>query len=343
MTVTNKEELRELQEEVTKYSKLFEALRKEISEQVIGQHDVVTLLFVALLHGGHVLLEGVPGLAKTTMIQTIASLFGGSFGRIQFTPDLLPSDLIGNQIYNQQTGTFYTRKGPVFCNMLLADEINRAPAKVQSALLECMQERQVTIAGESHVLPEPFFVMATQNPLEHAGTYELPEAQKDRFLFNILITYPERSNERELMMRSKSNMSRSVTSICSLEQLSILRKIARRIYVDDKIVEYILDLVSVTRINHVPEEFVEYEADDLNVMRNWIQTGVSPRASLSLMEAAQVYAFIRGRAYVIPDDIQVLAFPVLRHRISLTFEAEAQGQTPDSVIQFLLDRVKVKA
>ncbi len=299
----------------------------QISERVVGQHAMVERLLIALLTGGHVLLEGVPGLAKTLTVRTLAETVRTSFSRIQFTPDLLPADVIGTQVFDQKTATFSVKRGPIFANIVLADEINRAPAKVQAALLEAMQEKQVTIGGTSFKLDEPFLVLATQNPIEQEGTYPLPEAQVDRFMLKLRVGYPTRTEEREIMRRMASGDPISVQAVASPEQLLATRKAIAGLFLDDRLVEYIVDLVHATR---TPAEA------GLKDVAPLIEYGASPRATIALAQAARAHAYLRGREFVSPDDVKAIAPDVLRHRVLLTFEAEAEDVTSDDVIERVL-------
>ncbi len=307
-------------------------LREEIGKVIVGQRYVIDRLLIGLLANGHVLLEGVPGLAKTTAVKTLADAVDADFRRIQFTPDLLPADLIGTLIYNPRDGDFTTKKGPIFANIILADEINRAPAKVQSALLEAMQERQVTIGDETFVLPSPFLVLATQNPIEQEGTYPLPEAQVDRFMLKLSVDYPSREEERLILDRMAStDPSSQVEKVISPADVIAARKLVDSVYIDDKIKEYIIDLVVATR---------DPTAFDLD-LAPFIQYGASPRATLFLTLAAKAHAFIEGRAYVTPQDVKSIGADVLRHRIIVSYEAEAEDMTSDTVAQRIFDGVPV--
>lgn len=300
-------------------------LRQHVHQVIIGQEEMVERLIIGLIADGHVLLEGAPGLAKTLTVRTLAASLSLAFSRIQFTPDLLPADLIGTEIYNPKTGEFSTRKGPIFSNIVLADEINRAPPKVQSALLEAMQERQVTIGTESFKLPNPFLVLATQNPIEQEGTYPLPEAQSDRFLFKVKVKYPERDTERQLLEHRKQVTD--IGSMATKEQLMMCREVVSKIPIEPIILDYIVDLVRTTRDN------------TSGVFSKWIEFGASPRASLALLGASKAHALLDGRAFVTPDDIKAIVFDVLRHRILPTFEAEAEGISVDEIILQVLQRV----
>jgi MoxR-like ATPase len=308
-------------------------IREEVSKVVIGQDHLVERLLISMLCSGHVLIEGVPGLAKTLMISTLAQAMDVEFSRIQFTPDLLPGDLIGTLVYNQKTGEFTPHKGPVFANMVLADEINRSPAKVQSALLEAMQERQVTIGNESYKLDQPFLVMATQNPIEQEGTYPLPEAQLDRFLFKIVVTYPTIEEEHKVMKRmAASTPNLAVQNVINPERILEMRKRLDDIFSSEEIERYIIRLVDSTRF---PEK---YGLGDLSKL---ISHGVSPRASIALLKASKAYALLQGRDFVLPQDVKAIAMDVLRHRVSITYKAEAEGRDVEYVVQKILDTIVV--
>lgn len=310
---------------------LMEQVLYEVKRVVVGQDHFLERVLVAILAQGHLLVEGVPGLAKTLTVNTLARTVRGSFKRIQFTPDLLPADLIGTRMYNQKSGEFSTVLGPVFCNLLLADEINRAPAKVHSALLEVMQERQVTIAGESHKVPEPFLVMATQNPIETEGTYPLPEAQIDRFMMKVLIGYPSEAEEFVIVERV-TGPATAVSAIATTEQLRALQAECRKTYVDPNLIQYAVKLVSATRN---PERF------DLPELSRYLQFGASPRATINLIEGARALAFLRGRSYALPEDVTDLVPDVLRHRLVLSYEALSDAQTPDQIIKRIMQAVPV--
>jgi MoxR-like ATPase len=303
---------------------------EQVAQRVVGQQQMVERLLIALLSGGHVLLEGVPGLAKTLTVRTLAETVHTSFSRIQFTPDLLPADVIGTQVFDQTTATFSVKRGPIFANIVLADEINRAPAKVQAALLEAMQEKQVTIGGTSFVLEEPFLVLATQNPIEQEGTYPLPEAQVDRFMLKLRVGYPSREEEREIMRRMASGEVIPVRAVATPTQLLEARREIAALHLDDRLVDYIVDLVHATR---APAE------SGLADLAPLIEYGASPRATIALAQAARAHAYLRGRDFVSPDDVKALAPDVLRHRVLLTFEAEAESVTSDAVIARVLERV----
>jgi MoxR-like ATPase len=304
----------------------------ELGRVIVGQRAMLERLLIGLLADGHVLLEGVPGLAKTLSIRTLAATIAAQFHRIQFTPDLLPADLIGTMIYNQRSGDFTVQKGPIFTNLLLADEINRAPAKVQSALLEAMQEKQVTIGGHTYPLPDLFLVLATQNPIEHEGTYPLPEAQVDRFMFKLVVTYPDRRDEREVLDRMTGLEEPEASRLVDPERILAARRLVQSVYTDERIKEYVLDLVGATR------RPADARLADLAPM---IEFGASPRAAIFLLRAAKAHAFIRGRAYVTPDDIKALGLDVLRHRVILTYRADAEGLGPDALLTRIFEAVPV--
>ncbi len=321
-----------LNEKIKNESAFIDLLMNEISKVIVGQKAMVERLVIGLLGNGHVLLEGVPGLAKTLAIKTLAQSMKAKFQRIQFTPDLLPADLIGTQIYNQKDGNFLIRKGPIFSNFILADEINRAPAKVQSALLEAMQERQITIGETTFKLEEPFLVLATQNPIEQEGTYPLPEAQVDRFMLKIKISYPERAEELSIMRQNMSLVEPKVNPVISPEEILRARQLLNEIYLDEKIEKYILDIVFATRN---PKQFGLTKLSDL------ISYGASPRATINLALGAKAMAFIKRRGYVIPEDVRAICPDVLRHRIAVTYEAEAEELTSESVINEILNKIVV--
>jgi MoxR-like ATPase len=325
-------DIQKIKDQVLQYSDQLERVKTEVRKALIGQDLMLSRLLIALLTGGHVLLEGVPGLAKTTAIKALAAAIQCKFNRIQFTPDLLPADLIGTLIYNPREGAFSTRKGPIFANLILADEINRAPSKVQSALLEAMQEHQVTIGDETFVLEEPFLVLATQNPIEQEGTYPLPEAQVDRFMLKVVVDYPTAAEERKVVDVALDGLRREVHPVLSPEVLADMKQTAATIYLDDKVKDYVLDIVSATR--H-PEKF------KLKELKNLIEYGASPRASINLCLAARAHAFLVGRAYVTPQDVKDVALDILRHRVLLTYEAEAEETTSDDVIRKVLESVPV--
>jgi len=321
-----------LNEKIKQESAFIDILFNEISKVIIGQKAIIERLVVGLLGNGHILLEGVPGLAKTLAIKTLASAMKAKFQRIQFTPDLLPADLVGTMIYNQKEGNFFIRKGPLFSNFILADEINRAPAKVQSALLEAMQERQITIGETTFKLEEPFLVLATQNPIEQEGTYPLPEAQVDRFMLKVKITYPERDDELKIMRQNVNNFMPDVNPVIKSEDILKARKLVHEVYVDEKIERYILDIVFATRS---PKQF------GLNKLDDFISFGASPRASINLALGAKAMAFIKRRGYVIPEDVRAICADVLRHRIAITYEAEAEEIASENIIQEILNKIEV--
>ncbi len=325
--------IKELNERIERESLFVETLRREMGKVIVGQSHLVDTLLIGLLSGGHILLEGVPGLAKTLAITTLAKAVDADFARIQFTPDLLPADLVGTLIYSQRNEEFTVKKGPVFANFVLADEINRAPSKVQSALLEAMQERQVTIGDETYPLPKPFLVLATQNPLEQEGTYPLPEAQVDRFMLKAKISYPRKEEERDIVrMNLNGGGMPEVAKVITPDDILSARKVVEDVYMDEKIEKYIVDIIFATR------EPVEYGLDKLSAL---ISYGGSPRASISLAKAARAYAFIRRRGYVIPEDVRAVCHDVLRHRIGLTYEAEAENITQEQIITEILNSVVV--
>lgn len=325
-------DIRELNERIERHSAFVTNLETGMHQQIIGQKHLIESLLIGLLSDGHVLLEGVPGLAKTKAIKTLASLIDAQFSRIQFTPDLLPADIIGTMIYSQQDGKFVSKKGPVFANFVLADEINRAPAKVQSALLEAMQERQVTLGNETFQLPKPFLVLATQNPIEQEGTYPLPEAQVDRFMLKVVIDYPKIEEEKQIIRQNISGAKSEVRAILRTQDITEAREIVRQVYLDEKIEQYIADIVFATRY---PEKY------KLKELKDYISFGGSPRASINLALAARAYAFIKRRGYVIPEDVRAVAHDVLRHRIGLSYEAEASNITSEEIISKILNSVEV--
>lgn len=324
--------IRELNDIIASKSDFLNLIRKGMDQRIVGQKHLVDSLLIALLCNGHVLLEGVPGLAKTLAIKTLAKLVDARFSRIQFTPDLLPADVIGTQIYSVKKESFEVKKGPIFANFVLADEINRAPAKVQSALLEAMQERQVTIGDETFFLDDPFLVMATQNPIEQEGTYPLPEAQTDRFLLKVVIGYPNKEEEKAIIRQNIAGSLSPVRPVVNPQEIIEVQKIVGLIYIDEKIENYIVDIVFATR---EPAKF------GLNDLSGLISYGASPRASISLALASRAYAFLRGRGYVIPEDVRAVCHDVMRHRIGLTYEAEANNIAADEVITNILDKVAV--
>ena len=325
-------DIRELNERIERQSAFVTNLMTGMDQVIVGQKHLVESLLIGLLSDGHILLEGVPGLAKTLAIKTLASLIEAQYSRIQFTPDLLPADVVGTMIYSQKDERFIVNKGPVFANFVLADEINRAPAKVQSALLEAMQERQVTLGKETFKLPEPFLVMATQNPIEQEGTYQLPEAQVDRFMLKVVIDYPKLEEERKIIRQNISGDKVTVRPILRCDDIMEARKVVHQVYMDEKIEQYIADIVFATRY---PDKY------DLKELKDMIAFGGSPRASINLALAARAYAFIKRRGYVIPEDVRAVAHDVLRHRIGLTYEAEASNVTSEEVISKILNRVEV--
>ena len=325
--------INELNERIVRESSFVDTLTREMGKVIVGQKHLVDALLIGLLSNGHILLEGVPGLAKTLAINTLAKSVDARFSRIQFTPDLLPADIIGTQIYSQKQEEFYVKRGPIFANFVLADEINRSPAKVQSALLEAMQERQVTIGEETYRLPEPFLVMATQNPLEQEGTYPLPEAQVDRFMLKVKITYPKKQEERDIIRMNLCEGGWTEPSkVIEPDDIVKARRVVSDVYMDEKIEQYIIDIIFATR------EPQEYKLQKLAPM---IAYGCSPRASISLAKAAKSYAFIRRRGYVIPEDVRAVCHDVLRHRIGLTYEAEAENVTTEEIITDILNAVGV--
>ncbi|MDP6418729.1 MAG: AAA family ATPase [Candidatus Krumholzibacteria bacterium] len=319
----------ELNERVERESHFVREIREEVSRVIVGQQYLVDRLLIGLLCRGHVLLEGLPGLAKTLAVSSLAGAVKADYRRIQFTPDLLPADLLGTQIYDPKTGDFRTRKGPVFANFILADEINRAPAKVQSALLEAMQEHQVTLGGETHALPEPFLVLATQNPIEQEGTYPLPEAQVDRFMLKVRVGYPDRAEEKEILQRMGGMESPRVNAVIETARIEEARKLIHEIYMDEKVLDYIIALVFATR---------EPESVGLGQL---ISYGASPRATIYLAQAARAHAFLRGRGYVTPEDVKKVGLDVLRHRIIVSYEAEAEELDSDAVVLRLFDAVEL--
>ena len=324
--------IRELNDLIASKSNFVSMIRTGMDRRIVGQKHLVDSLLIALLCNGHILLEGVPGLAKTLAIKTLANLVSAKYSRIQFTPDLLPADVLGTQIYSVKKETFEVKKGPIFANFILADEINRAPAKVQSALLEAMQERQVTIGDETFPLDHPFLVMATQNPIEQEGTYQLPEAQTDRFLLKVVIGYPSKEEEKSIIRQNIFAEKMPVDAVVSLQEINEVQKIVEKIYIDEKIENYIVDVVFATR---EPSKY------GLNDLADIIGYGASPRASISLTLAARAYAFLQGRGYVIPEDVRAVCYDVMRHRIGLTYEAEANNISTDDVITEILDKVVV--
>ena len=328
----NTAEITELNERIKLQSAFVENLQAEMNKVIVGQKHLIESLLVGLLSDGHILLEGVPGLAKTLAINTLAQVVDADFSRLQFTPDLLPADLLGTMIYSRKDEEFIVKKGPIFTNFVLADEINRAPAKVQSALLEVMQERQVTIGGETYKLDEPFLVMATQNPIEQEGTYPLPEAQVDRFMLKVVIDYPKKDEEQIIMRQNIAKKFPTPNKVLSPADIIAARQVVKDVYMDEKIEKYIVDIVFATRY---PDQY------GLDSMKDLISFGASPRASISLAAAAKAYAFIKRRGYVIPEDIRSMSRDVLRHRIGLSYEAEAENVTVEDIINTILNTVEV--
>src|SRR3989338_8828852 len=325
-------DIKQVTEKVEKENALIKTLQQEMGKVIVGQNYMVERLLIALLADGHILLEGVPGLAKTLAVKTLAQAIDTPFQRIQFTPDLLPSDLLGTLIYNPKTGEFTTKKGPLFSNIILADEINRAPAKVQSALLEAMQERQITLGGQTYKVSEAFMVLATQRPLEQEGTYPLPEAQLDRFMLKLKITYPKKTEEYEIMERMAGAAVPQVRPVARPEDILRARDVVRSVYIDEKIKRYIVNIVCATRD---PEEY------KVKNLKGLIMYGASPRATIYLNIAAKAYAFLRGRAYVTPDDVKAIGLDVLRHRVIVTYEAEAEEKNSEDIVRQVFDQVEV--
>ena len=325
-------DIKELNERIERQSAFVDSITMGMDKVIVGQKHLVESLLIALLSRGHILLEGVPGLAKTLAIKTLSDLIKADFSRIQFTPDLLPADVIGTMIYSQKNEDFHIRKGPVFANLILADEINRAPAKVQSALLEAMQERQVTIGDKTYSLEEPFMVLATQNPIEQEGTYPLPEAQVDRFMLKVVIEYPKKEEEKLIIRQNLTKEQPRVEAVISTRDIIEARDVVHQVYIDEKIEKYIIDIVFATRY---PQD---YKLDDLKDM---ISFGASPRASINLALASRAYAFIKRRGYVIPEDVRAVCYDVLRHRIGLSYEAEANSLSAEEIITDILNQVEV--
>lgn len=321
-----------LNKQVQAESLFLQDLKREVSKVIVGQEDLLEKMLVALLADGHILIEGVPGLAKTLAVKTLAQAIHAQFQRIQFTPDLLPADITGTLIFNPKEGLFYPKRGPVFSNFVLADEINRSPAKVQSALLEAMQERQVTIGEKTYQLPTPFMVLATQNPVEQEGTYPLPEAQVDRFMLKVMVTYPTREEEKQILERMSTHQKEQVNTQVTPEMILKARQVTDGIYVDEKIKNYIVNLVFATR---------DPKAAGLEKLASFIAYGASPRATIFLTQAAKAYAFLNGRGYVTPEDIKAIGLDVLRHRVLLTYEAEAENVTSDQIVKQIFDAVDV--
>ncbi|MAO71728.1 MAG: ATPase [Flavobacteriales bacterium] len=325
-------DIKKINEKINKESAIIDLLSMELSKVIVGQKEMVDRLLVALLSDGHILLEGVPGLAKTLAISTLAKTIDANFSRLQFTPDLLPADILGTQIYSPKKESFSIKKGPIFSNFILADEINRAPAKVQSALLEAMQERQITIGDQSFKLEEPFLVMATQNPVEQEGTYPLPEAQVDRFMLKVMIDYPKKEEEKLIMRHNLAKEFPQAKNILKTESIISAREVVKEVYMDEKIEQYILDIIFATR---------NPEKNGLEKIKDFISFGGSPRASINLAKASKAFAFIKRRGYVIPEDVRAMCYDVLRHRIGLTYEAEAENITTEDIITELLNTVEI--
>lgn len=325
-------DVRAINEKIERESAFIDILTLEMNKVIVGQKQMIESLLIGLLGNGHILLEGVPGLAKTLAINTLSKAVQGSFSRVQFTPDLLPADVVGTMIYNMKVNDFSIKKGPIFANFVLADEINRAPAKVQSALLEAMQERQITIGDETFKLDEPFLVMATQNPVEQEGTYPLPEAQVDRFMLKVVIDYPRLQDEQVIMRQNLSGGFATVNPVISIDQIIKAREVANEVYMDEKIEKYILDIIFATRY---PEKY------NLANLKDLISFGASPRGSINLAKAAKCYAFIKRRGYVIPEDVRAVVTDVLRHRIGITYEAEAENVTSVDIINSIINEVEV--
>ncbi len=325
-------DIRELNERIERQSSFVDALTMGMNNTIVGQKHLVESLLIGLLADGHILLEGVPGLAKTLAIKTLSELIKADFSRIQFTPDLLPADVVGTMIYSQRNEDFSIKKGPIFANLVLADEINRAPAKVQSALLEAMQEKQVTIGEQTFKLPQPFLVLATQNPIEQEGTYPLPEAQVDRFMLKVVIDYPKKDEEKLIVRQNISPAKTSIAAVLSTADIVSAREVVKQVYIDEKIEKYIVDIIFATRY---PEQY------GLNNLKEMISFGASPRGSINLALAARAYAFIKRRGYVIPEDIRAVCYDVLRHRIGMSYEAEANNVTSEEVITEVLNAVEV--
>lgn len=329
--INQAEDLKQLTERIQTQNSLFLGLKREINRAIIGQEYMVERLLIGLLGNGHILLEGVPGLAKTLAIKTLSEAVQGEFSRIQFTPDLLPADVVGTMMYNIRDNDFTIKKGPIFANFVLADEINRAPSKVQSALLEAMQEKQVTIGDETMPLPKPFLVLATQNPIDQEGTYLLPEAQSDRFMLKCKIEYPDFEDEREIMRMVSTAHQPKVQQVVSIQDIIETKQLINEIYLDEKIEKYILDMVFATRF---PEKY------GLSEFKNYISFGASPRATINLAIASRVYAFLKNRSFVTPEDVKSVAKDVLRHRIGLTFEADAENMTTEEIVDEILGKIK---
>ena len=330
---TNTLDIRELNERINQKSAFIDLLTMEINKSIVGQKYMIERLLIGLLAQGHVLLEGVPGLAKTLAIKSLATAINGKFARIQFTPDLLPADIVGTMIYNQQANQFQVKKGPIFANFILADEINRAPAKVQSALLEAMQEKQISLGDNTYKLDEPFLVLATQNPIEQEGTYPLPEAQVDRFMLKIVVSYPQIEEERQIIRQNmKPDGMSKINPIIKPQDIIEARQLVREVYMDEKIEKYILDIVFATR---QPEQY------KLGKLKPLLAYGASPRASINLALASKAYAFIKRRGYVIPEDVRAVCMDVMRHRVGITYEAEAENMTSEMIVNEILNAVEV--
>ena len=325
-------DIKEINEKINKESAIIETLKLEINKVIVGQKEMTEKLLVALISDGHVLLEGVPGLAKTLTISTLSSATNANFSRLQFTPDLLPADILGTQIYSPKEEKFFVKKGPIFSNFILADEINRAPAKVQSALLEAMQERQITIGDNSFKLDQPFLVMATQNPIEQEGTYPLPEAQMDRFMIKIVLDYPSITEERDIMRYNLEKKFPSAKKVVTKKDIKQIQEIVKEIYMDEKIEQYILDIVFATRY---PEKY------GLENLKKYISYGASPRATINLGKTSKSFAFIKRRGYVIPEDVRSMCSDVLRHRIGISYEAEAENITSEDIINEIIDKIEI--
>lgn len=329
--MTDRKSSQDVQAQIREKSDVIRKLREAVGQVLVGQSQMIDRLLIGLLANGHVLVEGVPGLAKTTAVKALADAIHIDFSRIQFTPDMLPSDIIGTEMYQPQKGEFYVKKGPIFSNIVLADEINRAPSKVQSALLEAMQERQVTIGGETFTLPAPFLVMATQNPIEQEGTYPLPEAQVDRFMMKLQIDYPTKAEEKEIMLRMASGKPPKVKAVIDPKEILEARELLEDIRIEDRLADYIVELIVATR---------DPKAHGLDLDR-YIEFGASPRATICMHQCARALAFLKGRSYVIPEDVKTIALDVLRHRVLLSYEAEAEELTTDDVLKQLLDQIEV--
>ncbi|MGM9773711.1 MAG: AAA family ATPase [Candidatus Egerieousia sp.] len=324
--------IKELNDRIQKESAFVDIIAMEMNKVIVGQKHLVESLLIGLLADGHILLEGMPGLAKTLAISTLSDIIAAKFNRIQFTPDLLPSDIVGTMIYSQKNEEFIVKQGPVFANFVLADEINRSPAKVQSALLEAMQERAVTIGDTTYKLPAPFLVMATQNPIEQEGTYPLPEAQMDRFMLKVIVNYPDKAEEKEIIKMHNARIFPKASTVLKPEDIVRAREVVKDVYMDEKIEKYIVDIVYATR---TPDEY------GLGKLKNFISYGASPRASISLAKAAKAYAFIKRRGYVVPEDVRAVCYDVMRHRIGLTYEAEAENITTENIITEIVNVVAV--